>query len=327
MRALITAGLLFTVAGGCEEPTAGAAEGAKGLLRPEPATIQFMAEGSVDYYNFLTAKDLKAGRGEFTHVVSNTMNFSVVVSNSSYLLHMVPTDKGAIQYQEAGFDGQTLYFVQLLTPPSGPLPPGIHNELNVANGWLFDRQRAVYGILAHHMAPVWLMFASGDYLRTVTNGLVEPPLTIGLFENLDYYPRPFRIPAQWSLQQAFPFLPLDVTCQDDGETKTEPPFDNVKRSPPFDAGFTNIVFRVTGTKKLDEVEVPCTADVDTYRPDPGGKPRLLHYNRYHLALGKWSRSIPPTTFKPKLPGLTTISDARHARSEHPQTNLASEWPE
>jgi len=332
MIALITAGMLLAAAGGHNAPAAAAAEAADasgpiGSRRPESATVQFLAEGSVDYYNFLTAEDLKAGRSEFTRVASNTVSFSVAVSNSCYLLRLVPTTEGAIQYQEAGFDGQTLYYVLQMPPFRGPKPPGVQNELNVANAWIFDQQRVVYSVFAHHMAPVWLMFASGDYLRTVTNGLVEPPVTIGLFENLDYFPRPFKIPAQWSLQQAFPFLPLRVTCQDDGETKTEPPFQNVKRTPPFDAGFTNIVFQVTGTRKFDAAEVPCSGDVDTYGPCPGGKPKLFHYRRYHLALTKWSSTIPPTTFRPKLPGLTTISDARHARSEHPQTSLAREWPE
>ena len=188
--------------------------------------------------------------------------------------------------------------------------PGFHAGLNVANAWIFNQQRVVHSLFAHEMGPIWLMFASGDYLRRVTNGLVEPPVTLGLFENLDYYPRPFEVPAQWTLQEAFPFLPLRVTCQDDGETKTEPPFQNAKREPPFDAGFTNIVFRVTGTRKSANAEVPCAAELDTYRPALRGKPELRPYTRYRLTLTKWSKGIPPTSFRPKLPGLSTISDTR-----------------
>ena len=85
-----------------EAAEAADASGPKASRPPAPATSQFMAEGSVDYYNLLTAEDLKAGRSEFTRVVSNTMSFTVVVSNSCYLLRLVPTTEGAIQYQEAG---------------------------------------------------------------------------------------------------------------------------------------------------------------------------------------------------------------------------------
>jgi hypothetical protein len=159
VNALITAGFLFAVAGGHNAPAAEAAEaadasGPKVSLRPDPATVQFMAAGSVDYHNLLTAEDLKAGRSDFTRVVSNTMCFTVAVSNSCYLLRLVPTKEGATQYQEAGCDGKTLYYVHLLPPLEGPKPPHIHNELNVANAWVFDRQRVVYSIFAHHMAPL-----------------------------------------------------------------------------------------------------------------------------------------------------------------------------
>ena len=101
MIALITAGLFLAAAGGHNASAAEAAEAADasgpiGSRRPESATVQFMAEGSVDYYNFLTAEDLKAGRSEFTRVASNTVSFSVAVSNSCYLLRLVPTTEGAI---------------------------------------------------------------------------------------------------------------------------------------------------------------------------------------------------------------------------------------
>jgi hypothetical protein len=318
--ALIAGVLIFQAAEGAGESQPAASS------HPKRPGVQFVAEGSVDYYNLWSATNPGPRWNGFIPVVSNTMKFTVAVSNSSYLMRMAPAKEGAVLYQEAGFDGETLYYVGRLNLSSVQIPPNVHVIPNVANAWIFDRQRVVYSIFAHHMGPVWLMFASGDYFRGVTNGLVEPPVTIGLFENLDYYPRPFKIPAQWSLQRAFPFLPLRVTCQDDGETKTEPPFQNLKRSPPFDAGFTNIVFRVTGTRKFDGVDVPCTADVDTYRPDPDGKPRLLHYNRYHLELTKWSKGIPPTTFRPKLPGLTTISDTRASAAGRSRSVPVHEWP-
>jgi hypothetical protein len=288
--------------------------------------VQFVAEGSVDFYNYWTAEDVEARRLGIPPVVSNTMNFTVTVSNSCYLMRLVPEKEGAVLYQEAGFDGETLYFVNRLNFSSAQNALGVHAGLNVANAWIFNQQRVVHSLFAHEMGPIWLMFASGDYLCSVTNGLIEPPLTLGLFENLDYYPRPFKVPAQWTLQEAFPFLPLRVICQDDGETKTEPPFHNAKREPPFDAGFTNIVFRATGTRKFGDTEVPSSAEVDTYRPELRGKPELKPYTRYRLTLTKWSKGIPSTSFRPELPGLTSISDTRASAGGRRTSARSDDWP-
>lgn len=294
-------------------------------LGPEPAATQFVAEGTVDYYNSWAAEDLKTHPG-FTPVVTSTMNFTVIVSNACYLMRLEPTKENAILYHEAGFDGKTLYFLSRMNFSSPQNAPGVRSGPNVATAWIYDRQRVVYSLFAHEMGPVWLMFASGDYLRGVTNGLVEPPLTLGLFENDDYYARPFMIPAQWALQPAFPFLPLSVTCQDDGESKTAPPFRNARREPPFDAGFTNLVFKVTGTGNFDGVAVPCSGELETYRVDVRGKPELRPYTRYRVALNRWSMGIPATCFIPKLPGPTSFNDTRHYASRGSHCIVADQWP-
>jgi hypothetical protein len=251
------------------------------------------------------------------------MHFTIAVSNSCYLLRLDPTLQGPVHYHEAGFDGQTLYFLSTLNIGSLRNDPRLGGRPNVATAWMYDCQQVVYDHFAHQMGPVWLMLASSQYLRSVTNRLIEPPLTLGLFENDDYFPRPFTIPAQWRLQQAFPFLPLQVTCRDDGEVKTAPPFQNAKRKPPFNAGFTNIVFRATGVRDFDGVEVPSSAQLDTYRPAIAGTPQLRPYTRYRLMLNTWSKGIPQTSFIPKLPGLTTISDKRNSARN---TTTSTEWP-
>jgi hypothetical protein len=294
--------------------------------RAESPAIQFTAEGSAEFHNLWAAQGLGARRLGINPVVSNTVSFTVTVSNSCYLLRTTPVKGGAVTYHEAGFDGRTLYLVSRLNPTPLRAPPGVSFTPNVATAWIYNQQQVIYTMFAHEMGPIWLMLASGDYLRGVTNGLVEPPVTLGLFENLDYYPRPFKIPAQWTLQDTFPFLPLRVACKDDGETKTEPPFENAKREPPFDAGFTNIVYRVTATRKFGDTEVPCSAELYTYRPSLDGKPELRPYTRYRVTLNNWSKGIPPTNFRPKLPGLTTISDARASAAGQRRSVTAEKWP-
>lgn len=63
--------------------------------RSESAATQFVAEGSVDYYNSWSAEDVEARRLGITPVVSNTMNFTVTVSNGCYLMRLVPAKEGA----------------------------------------------------------------------------------------------------------------------------------------------------------------------------------------------------------------------------------------
>jgi hypothetical protein len=295
----------------------------------ELGSITFAAAGTVEFEN-LWAKDpdiVRAAKnfGLKSHG-SNTMHFTIVVSNSCYLLRLEPTIQGPVVYHEAGFDGQTLYFLSTLNITDLRKDPRLGGKPNVATAWMYDQQRVVYDLSGHEMGPVWLMLASSHYLRNTANGLIEPPLTLGLFENNDYFPRPFTIPAFWRLQRTCPFLPLEVTCCDDGETKTAPPFHNANREPPFDAGFTNIMFRVTGTREFEGIEVPSSAQLDTYRPALGGKPELRPYTRYRVSLNKWSMGIPETSFIPKLPGPTTISDKRTSGGAPHTTRMSTEWP-
>jgi HEAT repeat protein len=309
---------------------AAAALASMGLKKDQGAEgdAVFQVEGFVHCYSHWAAEHVKDPGLPYTPTISNSMNFSLVVSNSCYFLRTTPARDTTYLYQEAAFDGLTVYYVTRLnlanlqeTPP-----PGV--KLNIATAWMYRHQRFVHSMFARDVEPIWLMFASGDYFRTVTNGLVEPALTLGLFENADYYPRPFLIPAKWELQGTFPFLPLRVTYMDDGETKTAPPFQNAKRDPPFDAGFTNVVFWVSATRKFGDVTVPVRGEVDTYNLTwSEGKQELRPYTHYQVVATNWSIGIPPTVFRPKLPGLTTISDARDVLTERPQTARASEWPD
>ncbi|HOX59035.1 MAG TPA: hypothetical protein P5205_18020 [Candidatus Paceibacterota bacterium] len=295
----------------------------------KPGSITFTGSGTVQFEN-LWAKDpeITAAAKEFGFKSqgSNTMFFTIAVSNSCYDLRLTPTKPDPIHYHEAAFDGHTLYFLSHMNTADLQNDPRLRGKPNVATAWIYGHQQVVYSLFAHQMGPIWLMLASGHYLRSVTNGLIQPPLTLGLFENDDYFPRPFTIPARWTLQQAFPFLPLEVTCRDGGETKTAPPFQNAKRETPFNAGFTNIVFRVTGTREFDGIQVPSSAQLDTYRPALPGKPELRPYTRYRLTLTEWRKGFPRISFIPKLPGLTTISDTRASAGVAPKTTTSDEWP-
>lgn len=109
--------------------------------------------------------------------------------------------------------------------------------------------------------------------------------------------------------------------------KSSPQFAPARRKPPFDEGFTNAVFRVTSLTNWGGAQVPWSAELDTFRPAPGDQPRLVRYTRYEIMLTKWSKNPKEVEFKPRLPGLTTISDARVFHLVGSHTYLAREdWP-
>ncbi len=293
----------------------------------ENTSAEFLAEGSVTYQNFVAEEQMKLRTTSFPLVVTNSQRFSIVVSNSCYLVRLTPTIGKSICYQEAAFDGHTLYYLTSFIPPEPRAERGAAKTGgNVATAWVYDQQRIVYSSFAHEMGIVWLMLASGDYFRSLTNSLAEPALTIGLFENMEFYPRPFKVPVKWLLQESFPFLPLQVSYFDDGETKTAPPFKNAKRNPPFDLGFTNLVFTVTSTQEFDGISVPSVAEVVTYIPSPFGRTELVPYTKYRATLNTFARGIPPSVFRPKLPGATVISDARVLRATARGVGPVTRWP-
>jgi hypothetical protein len=226
-------------------------------------------------------------------------------------MRLVPVVESGMLYEEAAFDGATLYHLSRLDLRNVKrLTDKPMSSFNVATAGIYNRQRVVNGMFGHPFAPLWLVFASGEYLKTCSNNLVEPVIMLGLFELDHYYERPFKVAARWSLQTSPPFLPVEALYLDDGEVKTDPQFPPYKRKPPFDTGFTNVTYKVLEFTNCAGVEVPRVAEVDTYRPDWGGKPELLHFMRYRISVERWTNGTRPTLFRPKLPGKTSISDTR-----------------
>jgi hypothetical protein len=88
MRAAVCVGSIFIVIG-------------YGAALSAEVDREFHAEVRVDFHNFLAAKPEKP-----------SARVSVVVSNSCWLMRMTPLSKVAYEYQEAAFDGQTLYYLE-----------------------------------------------------------------------------------------------------------------------------------------------------------------------------------------------------------------------
>lgn len=292
-------GLVFSMA--CLCPTA------------QGAGQVFEAEGTLVFHNFLSS----------SAKTRPPIRFSAIVSNGCWFARITPTVTTAFEYQEAAYDGRNLYHLIRLNLAHGRAA----STGNVATAWIYNNQKVIYDIFGHEIGAVWLMLASADSFRGSVNGLVDPAVTLGLFEIEHYHERPFKQQAKWSLQREFPGLPLEVVYLDDGEIKTSPQFTAYKRKPPFDLGFTNVVYRVTSLTNCGGFEVPWSAELDTFRPNPNGQPQLVHFTRYVIALTRWSNQSRPVEFKPRLPGLTVIRDARVFEAVGNHSHLAAdEWP-
>jgi hypothetical protein len=252
----------------------------------------------------------------------------MTVSNQCWFVRVTPLAKDAFEYQEAAYDGRTLYHLFRTDlrdiPAAQNLPAGSYS---VATATIYQNQRVVYDVFGHHIAPLWLMFASSQYFLSLTNNLAEPALLLGLFEAQDFWKNPFRIPARWKLQAEPPHLPVEVVYWDDGEIKADPPFLPRKRPPPLDKGFTNVVFRVTQTARFAGYNVPGEAEVATYKPSPGGVPPIRGFLQYRIVVHDWQPTIAATQFKPKLPGRTAISDRRlYSMVDSLTYTATNDWP-
>jgi hypothetical protein len=182
---------------------------------------------------------------------------------------------------------------------------------NVATARIYKNQNVVRDFTAPEIAPIWLMFVSGEYFRSLTNNLVEPVVIDGLNSPILKISE-ISQQVYWQLQDQPPWFPIQVSFLDDGIFHVPPPLKSVKRPPPLDAGFTNAVFRVNSFTNVGNLQVPQAAVLETYSPSPskaeGGT--LYMKGRYVMKVKTVKLGLLPTAFRPVLPGVTRIDDWR-----------------
>lgn len=285
-----------------------------GFAAFDMGAANYSVTGDVTYENFFAREQIREGYLPFQPIVTQTNQFSLVVSNDCWRMRVTASATAGAAYNEAAFDGTTLYFMQ-------------GTGLEVEKGYIFDNQHVIYDITAHEMGPVWLMFGSAKFWSQATNTFVQPATILGLFEIQEFYKKPFTLRAHWSLQEDYPQLPVYVAYVDDGMVKTGPESQPYPRKPPFDKGFTNTVFQVLSFTNIAGVKLPLTGQLDTFRPEPRGlRPELLHYTQYRISLKRWSSTPEPVSFRPVLPGPTPITDYRLYETVRSYTYVAADWP-
>lgn len=135
-----------------------------------------------------------------------------------------------------------------------------------------------------YFAPVWLAFCSGAYFQELCTNQIPVPIPENVFSGnsirgllaLEYWQTAF-----WDLADSPPRTPRLFQSVDDGRIKRARGnwyvITEERYAPPWERGFTNIVFRVDDYAAVGPFSLPRSAELEVYwlRP-PAPRPVLLH---------------------------------------------------
>ncbi len=172
-------------------------------------------------------------------------------------------------------------------------------------------------------APIWLAFCSGSYYKQLKTNLITLPICENVFSGdsinglvaLDYSQF-----AYWTLAAEPPRCPRTLSSLDDGRVKLVRgemyAITDERYSPPFAAGFTNILFEAKNYEEIGAFRLPRTAEMSVYwlRGHPQNLARIHHLK---LAVEHSKRLVSPIEFPPKLAGVALVGDWRLALSNRP----------
>jgi len=237
--------------------------------------------------------------------------FRAVVNDQKWYINLTEDSKTNYDYKEISFDGKYCYcFTSLKSYVEEHQKRGEKVGANIATGWIV-KESFYRSIFAHEAGPIWLAYASRYFFNNLTNKLIEPVISLNC-ERIPPSPSsPSTLAKQridWDLEQNFPYLPKTIVFYDDG-VRIAAPFR--KRQPPFDNGFTNIVFRVLESTNLSGMVLPTVVTLNVACPRQGELGLLYSYRISNVNI--LTKSI-ENSFVPVIPGQTHVTDGRF-RSE------------
>ena len=262
-------------------------------------------------------------------------HFEISVKDSKWFLRM-EMEKDATfyypyDYQEISWDGHYLYYVspfekQLKARQERGEPVGP----NVATAWIYATP-ILHTTHAHQSGIVWLAYASASYLQKIPSDQIEPVVAVGLPTGI--YPEHWKLEqkAAWNLLPREPRVPKDITYFDDGLVRS--PFERSgkplgRRDPPYDKGFTNVLYKVLELLDIDHMLLPKQAELETFclRPVAASKTlELQRINRYALEGVTFLPTCNVASFVPRLPEKTVVSDARFAQNGAAFSYMSGKW--
>ncbi|MBE0541118.1 MAG: hypothetical protein IH623_07015 [Verrucomicrobia bacterium] len=246
--------------------------------------------------------------------------FRLTVSGCKWYIRMTWPDNLSWDYVDASFDGENLYYLSCMeTWVNNQRLKGEKVGDNIAVARI-SKTAVLHDAHAHAIAPVCFAYASGCYLDNVKDSRLEPiifwPLSTGIFSIQNVVLQETEI----TRHPAVPHLPTRVVFFDDGlernGTRAAPPF---KRARPYDTGFTNAILVADSFTNVNGFALPTAAFLVVFAPkDQEFSPRdlgktsndLLRFSKYQIMATNFQAGSSMTSFVPRFPGITLVTDER-----------------
>lgn len=278
--------------------------------------LPFEAEGSVTFIQFRDGGERSRSQ----------VNFRILVDGCKYSLRMTQQpNKRTYDYQDVVYDGTNLYYlisVASSVPALLKKAPRNVTNLNAAATFIYQ-EPILHNALAHQAGPLWLALASGWYLASLTNSIVEGVLSwdaSGLVA-----PDTIRMQkAEWRCQRQFPNLPESVVFFDNGGIPHV--WTNM---PPYNNGFTSAVYTVSRFAEVESVAFPRESTLLVYFPKTGGRreTELTLLSRYEIRVDDIRLVRDVRILPPELPGAATMIDARfYDKAGNVPFRRVTNWP-
>jgi len=255
-----------------------------------------------------------------------TNQFHITVSGCNWLLRLTPImPKPYCDYRELSYDGTYVYsvasFEKIIEAQR------TNRSANVATATITEGP-VPHDESVHEAGVLWIMFASSCYLSSVTNQRTEPAITFGVPSWQYSFANRYTVKTVFKLQEKTPAVPESLIYFDEGFMRDPARSEVVtKREAPYDAGFTNAVYRVLQSTNCGDLRLPTRAILETYVP---ARTVLTETGRFHLNIRYWinvdgvrAQATPNPNFRPKLPGMTMVSDRRALAGVPPY--LTRQW--
>jgi hypothetical protein len=266
----------------------------------------------------------KAYRGQTNRTDFRQTDFTITMpSRATWIMRLVPSaDK--TDYCEIGTDGYRIYQVRtyrqsLIAAKRRGLPlPANEAGLLIHEG---PRPSMWAGWEA---VALWVAFCSMQYfdnLERASINAIQPVLSSDV--DTYYHLAPIYFPSEWARETRPPGCVLSLVQKNDGyryyyrDPDLSPLVEPIQRSPwppPYDRGFTNLVYNVRRLESLGRLWLPAEFECLYFRPvlvrpntDPGVPGLEL---RLTGRVSAWEAVLSAAGTLPIVPGTSAVSDFR-----------------
>lgn len=256
-------------------------------------------------------------------VFENEAKFVAQVEGERWVIRSFP--KANHDDRQIAYDGTLLYSVESLRRVieerrTQGLPV---NSTNVAMGSVSKTALPNYhGMM--ELSALWLAYASATYFDNHPDNLVEPPTTMWTAAGQTYETLHHQLKRVATIQRAADQLSLPklFVWMEPGNTLiiqkwgTQP----YRHPPPYDRGFTNLVYSVAQTTNYHGNMLPAVASMKIHGTKREGQhgADLRLQSSFDIRLESAGPLAASLVIPPRLPGVTYVGDRRFVNDSPPK---------